>query len=143
MVELAFVHLLAESVHYLEEHVPDYPALPFVLATVGLAFVVAFETIILSLGSLNDRAHDEETATSVSKIAKDTVSISQVADPHGGAAMILKAYLMEISISAHRFLFLYLYSTHGPCFSRFIFHHSLSSVCKTFVYHLIRHCFLS
>jgi len=58
MVGVAFIHLLGEASHALPEVYPDYEALPFTLACLGIIFVLVLENVMLTLIKPSNSVHE-------------------------------------------------------------------------------------
>jgi zinc transporter 1/2/3 len=49
IISVAFIHLLSDATSTLQEISPNYPALPFAIATAGMLFVLTIEQTVLSI----------------------------------------------------------------------------------------------
>jgi solute carrier family 39 (zinc transporter), member 1/2/3 len=121
MLGVAFIHLLDDGVDKLLSVSLDYPPLGYTLATVGALLVLGFEQIAMTMINSNVRNGEEGLKNSKdieSYSADSPQALSGIESPtspkacdHGRAinmisnassfTVIVKAYMMEISIAIH------------------------------------------
>ena len=126
MLGVGFIHLLADGVAKLSAVSLDYPALGYTLATVGAMIVLGFEQIaVMLIGSVKTDVDDAKSLANADKNVEADFGMSpvelQVIEAHdnqnsgpcdhnhaikmiagsNSINVIVKAYMMEISVAIH------------------------------------------
>eukprot|EP01041_Mallomonas_annulata_P011674 gene11674-24451_t len=92
MLGVAFIHILAEAADELPYLYPDYPALPYTLATVGIIFTVTLENIAMAFLKQPNAPKSEH------EHSRDSVNLAAESKDF---FILVKAYSMEIAIAVH------------------------------------------